>query len=45
MAFYLGGLVILVLASIIAKGFNVLFSVLFLVWYAIFIVLVGIEDY
>jgi len=44
-AFYLGGMVILVLASIIAQGFSIFFSVLFLVWYAIFIVLVGIEDY
>jgi uncharacterized membrane protein (DUF485 family) len=38
-------MVILVLASIIAQGFSIFFSVLFLVWYAIFIVLVGIEDY
>lgn len=43
--FYLGGLIILVLASIISGGFDIVFSVLFLVWYAIFIVLVGIEDY
>lgn len=44
-SFYLGGCVILFLASIIAGGFNILFSCLFLGLYAIFIALVGIEDY
>lgn len=44
-SFYLGGCVILLLASVVGGGFNILFSCLFLGLYAIFIALVGIEDY